>query len=193
MIAVAAATSLGAMRRSVVRRDSDWSHLVDRLQASAAELVCVVFPEDGLKKFRFLRWFPYHGLSRARNGTNCPLARAAVWMAGMRALGVDRAMAQMLVDWMQDVVIELWPAEEINLIAASDEEQHWEGIETSLQMIVMRQIEAGDTSRIPEYLESSRRERAAQRALEDGLRALAQTLDSSRILSAPASAGGRTR
>jgi hypothetical protein len=79
----------------------------------------------------------------------------------------------MLVDWLQDVVDELWPAEEIDVIAASDEEQHWEGIETSRQMVVIRQIGAGDMSCVDEYITASRHERAAQKVLEDGLLALA--------------------
>lgn len=190
MIALTAGPSLAHVRPPVARRDRDWSQAAARFTADAVHVVCQAFPEAGLKRFRSLRWFPYHGLSRARNGTNCPLARAGVWMAGMRALGVKREVAQMLVDWLQNVVYELWPADEIDLIATSDEEQYWEGIETSLQMIVIRQISAGDTSRVEEYVAASRRERAAQRALEDGLLALAFTLNPARALPSPALSNG---
>mgnify|MGYP006177142897 CR=1 FL=1 len=55
------------------------TQIVLEAQERAREIVCTAIPEQGLKKYRLLAWFPYHGLSRARNGKNCPVARSAVY------------------------------------------------------------------------------------------------------------------
>ncbi len=185
MSAWAVGSTVTTIRRRVVRRGAEWTQLVSHLEERARSVVCSAIPKRGLKRFRQLAWFPYHGLVRARNGKNCPIARAAVWFAGLRALGVDQETAQLLVDFLQDVVHELWSPEEIDLIAASDEEARWEGVESALQLVVMREIERGDLTHVPEFLEACRRERAAQETLMVGLQALMVTLGQ-KALPAPA-------
>lgn len=161
----------GAVSSRLPSRGRDWLALVRQLEERAREVVCAAFPERGLKRFKQLPWFPYHGLSRARNGSSCPVARIAVWMAGQRALGMDRDSAQLIIDLLQSTVDQLWMDEDIDVFEASDEEQRWEGVETALQMIVMREVAQGDYHRVAEYLDAARREHAAQRRLMTALSA----------------------
>lgn len=177
MIATTGSTLTPAALR-VPQRDRDWLHLVDELRKQAKRVVGEVFPRRGLKRFRYLSWFPYHGLSRARNGdSSCPLWRLAVWIVALRALGSGREVAQLLVDFLQGLIDLLYPVTEIDLISASQEEQRWEGVETQMQLQVMLDLQRGDLSRVPEYLLAARREHAAQdvviRALEAMLAAAA--------------------
>lgn len=172
MIADFSGTSLRFAGSPVARRDRDWSHLTNQLSTRAQEVVCEAFPEHGLKRFRSLPWFSYHGLSRARGGSNCPLWRLAVWIVALRALGIGREAAQLLVDFLQSVINLVYAPSEVDIRAASDAEQEWEGRETRLQMLVMQDLERGELHRVPDYLAAARQEIAAQSTLIQGLESL---------------------
>lgn len=144
--------------RAVVRRDRDWTHLVDQLQAMATAVVADVFPERGLKRFSVFAWFRFDGLCRARRGINCPIGRILTWFAGMAAVGFGRSEAQRLVELLQDGIELVWPIADVDPVDVLVLEQDAESEENPLQARYL----SGDRSVRPQLIAALRRERARQ-------------------------------
>lgn len=144
--------------------------MADDLADSAAGILEQAFPDGTLKSLGCVPGVSPTSVSRARAGerrTN-PLYRLALWIYAARRAGMPRFVAQLLVDWLQDVVDRLWSVEDLPTVAeASTREQRFEAEETAAQVAYAN----GDRAVRTVWLEHLRLERAATSELIAALEA----------------------
>lgn len=109
---------------------------------------------------------PYH-LSRATNGgDNNPLYRIAGLFVLMKRLGLSKARAQRIVDWLQDIVEELWPEGEADLETALEQDSEIDPKDDHLRF----QAAKGCVDSMRELLEVKRGQRAHSHLMVIALR-----------------------
>lgn len=108
-----------------------------------------------------------YAVSRALNGGDCnPLYRIVGVFALMKRLGLSRSRAQRVIDWLQEVVDNLWPEGEEDLDAVLDKEQELDAMDDLPQQRATR----GCVESMQELLEIKRRQRAHDRTVIFALR-----------------------
>lgn len=154
---------------SVVRTATDFSHLADTLRDEAAlELRASL---DGATCKRMERaafpGFGLHGISRALNGSpSNPLYRLAALFLVMKRMGMGRQGAQRIIDWLQEIVDLIWPAEDLPpLEDVLDTEQDLDAQDDPHQQRIGRDPEA-----VARMLEVKRRQLAHDRIVVLALR-----------------------
>jgi len=140
-------------------------HDARRRRLAAAGVVQRMFPElrgvcDRLRT----------PISRARNGYANPVERLVDYLVEARRVGADRERAENLLAFIEAIVEELWPAEEIDLRAAMLREQEAEGRANVLQMRAM-----DEPAVLSAWVEAELAENAASRVAIAAARACTAT------------------
>jgi hypothetical protein len=111
--------ALGNLRPAapgVVRKPRKLSHLMDTLCDEAALEMGAAFKGISGKRVDAagVPGCGRHGVSRAINGSQTnPLYRIAGLFVLMKRLGMSRSRAQRIVDWLQELVDQIWGPEEL--------------------------------------------------------------------------------
>lgn len=126
--------------------------VVDELADDAAAIVRTAFPTH-LKALTIVPGVHTTAISRARAGCRSnPLFRAALWILAAHRAGMPRDSAQLLADWLDDVVERCWHAAQVDVASAT----------TRAMQVAYGE---GDETVRPIWIAQLRRERAAMTAL----------------------------
>lgn len=124
-----AATAVRHQHRSAVD-----VRVLDGMRAEAAHVAQVMFP-GALKRVNAVPGLHQTSISRSRAGdaTN-PLYRLGLWMVALRVSGAPSERAALAVEYLQELVMRLWPPADLDEGALHRREQELNGEENVWQL-----------------------------------------------------------